>query len=368
LKLKKQLKKIRLKKLLFIFFVSALSAGIYNNVNPYPRNLLIEFSTSVTCSACPCMDSLIFNALLNQYEGTNAIAYHTGEFSDPFANFRGKEINGFLNLVGSPCTQIDRIFGYGIYFDSTLSAFQSRYQSAISTPVQINIINKIFNTGTRDFSVTFNSVSSQALTGLFCYQLLIYENNLIYPQAQGECGGGPNFVHQLVAREVSNGRITGDTLINGAWNTNQAVTKTISTFIKSSWAAENCRFIIVVYKLNSPETLALAEVQQSLRGNVTGTIGIKNENEIAADYFLSQNYPNPFNPVTNIKFSIPKYGSVELKVFDINGKEIATLCNQSLQKGSYNVEFNADKLSSGMYFYTLRTNEFTSTNKMILIK
>jgi hypothetical protein len=314
------------------------------------------------------MDSLIYHALLNQYPGTNAIAYHVGESVDPFANFRGKNITGLLNLIGSPCAQIDRTLEYGSYYDSTYTKFLSRYNNFQFTPIGINVLGNSYNISSGEFSVSFNCTTSQILTGLYCYQLMIYENNLIYPQAEGLCGGGQNFVHQLVAREISNERVYGDTLMSGTWNANQSISKTISTSIKTNWIADNCRFIIVVYKLNGLETLSLAEVQQTKRGNVASSNGIRNDDEFARGYSLFQNYPNPFNPITNIKFSIPKDGFTELKVFDLLGKEITTLCNQRLQKGIYNVECNADKLSSGTYFYTLRTDEFTSTKRMVVLK
>jgi len=97
-------------------------------------------------------------------------------------------------------------------------------------------------------------------------------------------------------------------------------------------------------------------------------IGIINQNELADKYSLGQNYPNPFNPVTNIKFSLPKADYVQLRVFDIKGSEVALLLNKNMSKGSYTYEFNAEKLSSGIYFYTLKTSGFTLTKKMILVK
>ncbi len=86
------------------------------------------------------------------------------------------------------------------------------------------------------------------------------------------------------------------------------------------------------------------------------------------DFYLSQNYPNPFNPDTKIKFSIPQSGIVVLKVYDILGNEVANLLNEEKPAGAYEIEFNAEKLSSGIYFYTLRTGSFIQTKKMILIK
>jgi hypothetical protein len=97
--------------------------------------------------------------------------------------------------------------------------------------------------------------------------------------------------------------------------------------------------------------------------------GITNiNNTIPVNYNLKQNYPNPFNPVTNISFDIPKSGLVTLKVYNILGKEIATLVNEVKNPGSYLVDFNASDLSSGVYFYKLETGGFSAVKRMILVK
>lgn len=85
-------------------------------------------------------------------------------------------------------------------------------------------------------------------------------------------------------------------------------------------------------------------------------------------YSLSQNYPNPFNPVTLIKYSVPSEDLVKLKVFDVLGREVAFLKNEIQKPGSYEVEFAAGDLSSGIYFYTLETGSFSSTKKMLLLR
>jgi hypothetical protein len=91
-------------------------------------------------------------------------------------------------------------------------------------------------------------------------------------------------------------------------------------------------------------------------------------NIIPQSYSLNQNYPNPFNPSTTIKFGIPKAGFVELKVYDILGREVATLVEDPFEAGVYQVTFDASLLSSGVYFYSLRSGDFTETRKMLLIK
>ncbi len=100
-----------------------------------------------------------------------------------------------------------------------------------------------------------------------------------------------------------------------------------------------------------------------------GNVGlVNNGNEIPEKFHLYQNYPNPFNPVTNIKFDIVKAGMVKLTVFDITGKSVSTLVNEQLGAGSYNYDFDAAGLASGIYFYKIETPELVSIKKMILVK
>ena len=90
---------------------------------------------------------------------------------------------------------------------------------------------------------------------------------------------------------------------------------------------------------------------------------------------LYQNYPNPFNPSTTIKFNLPKSSMVKIEVYNIRGQKIQTLLNKKMDAGSHQVEFNAENLSSGVYFCIIevvdparRTVEFQDVKKMILIK
>ncbi|HSP87840.1 MAG TPA: T9SS type A sorting domain-containing protein, partial [Ignavibacteriaceae bacterium] len=92
------------------------------------------------------------------------------------------------------------------------------------------------------------------------------------------------------------------------------------------------------------------------------------ENNITNVFTLEQNYPNPFNPSTKINFSLINSEYVTLKVYDILGKEIASLVNEEKPAGSYGVEFNAAEVSSGIYFYKLQAENFIDVKKMMLIK
>jgi hypothetical protein len=96
---------------------------------------------------------------------------------------------------------------------------------------------------------------------------------------------------------------------------------------------------------------------------------VGNSNALIPDkYELNQNYPNPFNPATKINFALPKDGFVKITIFDLLGREIRTLVNESKTAGYYSVDFSGENLSSGFYFYKMETGSFVETKKMMLIK
>ncbi len=106
-----------------------------------------------------------------------------------------------------------------------------------------------------------------------------------------------------------------------------------------------------------------------IKTNSNGAVGVKEADPVRPDqYYLHQNYPNPFNPSTTIRFSVRKNGHTSLRVFDVLGREVATLVNETKPAGTYDVKFNANHLSSGVYFYRLQVGSFIETKKMMLIK
>ncbi|MGD0591620.1 MAG: phospholipase D-like domain-containing protein [Bacteroidota bacterium] len=101
-----------------------------------------------------------------------------------------------------------------------------------------------------------------------------------------------------------------------------------------------------------------------------GTItGVENQkSDMPARYELSQNYPNPFNPVTSISYQLPSAGHINLKVYDILGREVAILVDEIKPAGTYSVRWEASRFSSGAYFYRLQAGHFVDTKKLVLIK
>lgn len=104
------------------------------------------------------------------------------------------------------------------------------------------------------------------------------------------------------------------------------------------------------------------EVLTGISGNISASV--------PENFSLDQNYPNPFNPSTKINFSLPKYSQASLKIYNVNGKEVAQLFNDTRDAGNYEVSFDAAKygLASGTYFYNLKTQDFNETKKMTILK
>jgi hypothetical protein len=112
----------------------------------------------------------------------------------------------------------------------------------------------------------------------------------------------------------------------------------------------------------------LTWLDANMPGKDIQTTGVQGTVPIPKDFVLFQNYPNPFNPTTVINYFLPVAGHVVVKVYDMLGREVATLVNEQKPAGSYHVAFDARLLSSGVYFYSLQSKSFKDTKEMVLIK
>jgi plastocyanin len=167
--------------------------------------------------------------------------------------------------------------------------------------------------------------------------------------------------------------VVGDTIV---WTWISGIHTTTSTTIPAgaaSWdspiTSTQTSFSYVVTMSGTYNYECTRHASMGMTGAINVSLtGIKELNQIINDYRLNQNYPNPFNPSTKISFSIPKEGNVTLKVFDINGKEVATLINQRMNAGTFETDFNAQNVSSGIYYYRIKSEDFTDTKKMVVMK
>ena len=129
--------------------------------------------------------------------------------------------------------------------------------------------------------------------------------------------------------------------------------------------SENSNFKIVVHEAKKEEI----SISGTINAQSSIVLTSKTEGKTTPAFFkLDQNYPNPFNPSTTISYQLPSSSFVNLKVYDVLGKEVATLVNKEKSTGNYEVKFNASYLPSGVYVYKITTTNFSQTRKMLLVK
>ena len=174
------------------------------------------------------------------------------------------------------------------------------------------------------------------------------------------------------------------TWVNFAGSTSNGVVKSVVYYGGTTWGTTYTASVFGAatlygssragYRIGAADS-CLTMWSQAAGGGLYATAGctgaitcIGNENNTPLVYSLNQNYPNPFNPVTKISYAIPVTGLVTLKVYDITGKEVASLVNEVKAAGNYIVDFNGANLSSGAYFYKLESGSFSAVKKLMLIK
>ncbi|MBK7630247.1 MAG: T9SS type A sorting domain-containing protein [Ignavibacteriales bacterium] len=133
------------------------------------------------------------------------------------------------------------------------------------------------------------------------------------------------------------------------------------SFTPTSLAYYEAKLILFTNNYSSPDSL-------TLEGYGVRPVGISEEINWFSSFELFQNYPNPFNPVTTISFNILRESEVLLEVYNALGKRVAKLVDSKLRSGNYKIVFDGSILSSGVYFYKLKAEEFVSTKKFVLIK
>jgi Secretion system C-terminal sorting domain len=164
------------------------------------------------------------------------------------------------------------------------------------------------------------------------------------------------------ATETNNARFDIErSIVNGQWSTVGSVRGNGSTNLSKNYSFTDRGLNTGLYNYR----LKQIDFNGSIKYfNLNNEVNIG----IPSKFDLLQNYPNPFNPSTKINYDLPFDGKVTLKIFDISGREVSTLINEFQAAGYYSINFNGNNLSSGIYFYTLTSNNLISTKKMLLVK
>jgi len=123
-----------------------------------------------------------------------------------------------------------------------------------------------------------------------------------------------------------------------------------------------------VLKVNDQAAGDTGRIERYYLNVIYNAVLVVNNKQIPVKFELGQNFPNPFNPVTTIKYSVPKQAFVVIKIYDILGREVKILVNDMRIAGNYEIDFNASHLASGVYFYKIKSGDFTDVKKLVLLK
>ena len=276
--------------------------------------------------------------------------------------------------------------GFGVYFSSDNGANWIRYTSGLPpSPVVRSIARK----GNKLFAATFNGVYfsednglnwSEAGVGLSNYKLwsiITPGNNILagtdtsgifisYDDGQNWTKLNNDFAQAQVRSFVN----YGGTIYAGfgfGWGVYKSTDDGLSWANEGQGLAPLYTFVLDIQG-NNNYLFAAGGVTGFFRRQIETTEIEQSFIEFPLDFSLAQNYPNPFNPSTKIGWQSPVGSHQSLKIYDVLGNEVATLVDEYKEAGTYEVEFNAEGITSGIYFYKLQAESFTSVKKMILIK
>jgi len=318
------------------------------------RKVLVEIFTNSHCSLCPTAHNIIDNYLAGPNgDKISYIYYHmVYPYSDDQLYIDSMEDSDARDNYYNPVSATPQGWFDGIHQGSS-SGWAATLDNLVGTQSPL----KIILSGTRN-TTRFNISAELTRTGN------IEDNDLaIYFIAVEDLYyDGRNTVsnHKHVMRKML------PTPDGQSFSINLNETKEIPLTINLDplWDSDSLSVVVFVQSAAS-KTIYQSETISYSDLTVTS---VGNNDELPTEFVLEQNYPNPFNPSTNIQFAIPQSSFVTLEVFNAIGESVGVLVSEELNAGTYNYDWNASNLTSGIYFYTIQAGEFVETKKMLLVK
>jgi hypothetical protein len=260
---------------------------------------------------------------------------------------------------------------YGIYkFDGSYFEFLGLPNLGVyDIAVKDSFIFAAANTIYRSSNLGSNWIN----TGLSASNLAVH-NNIVYAGGSGvfrSVNYGVSWdILGLTDKNISGITVNGNRVIAGTYD--EGIFFTLNGGV--NWFQANDGFdsipnVVPNFAIKDSIVYAVIDGLSIWKRPLAGIIGIVNTGtEIPSSFSLYQNYPNPFNPSTNIRFDVQKPGFISIKIYDMLGREIALIVNEQLKPGTYQVDWDGTNFTSGVYFYTMRTEGYTQTKRMVLIK
>lgn len=220
-----------------------------------------------------------------------------------------------------------------------------------------------------DYGTSWSKVNN-GLTGSWVYSLAVKGNELFAGTfGQGvfrSTDNGTTWTHTSLVKDVTSLFVADTTLFAGTWS--QGVYRYVNS--DQSWKSVGLPNVYITGFAADNGTLYASTLNNTVwRRPISELTGINEmESKIPYEFSLSQNYPNPFNPITTISYSVADPSHVELKVYDMLGREVSTLVSKYQSRGEYKIQFDAASLPSGIYIYSIKAGQFRDSKKLVLLK
>lgn len=318
------------------------------------RKVLVEIFTNSHCSLCPTAHNIIDNYLAGPNgDKISYIYYHmVYPYSDDPLYWESMEGSDARDNYYNPISATPQG-----WFDGDYQGSSSGWTASLDNLVGTQSPLKIILNGTRN-TTQFNINAQLTRTGN------IADNDLVihFIVVEDLYYDGRNSVsnHKHVMRKML--PTPGGQSFSIDLNETKDIPQTIT--LDPLWDADSLNVVVFVQSAAS-KTIYQSETISYSDLTVTS---LSDDDELPTEFVLEQNFPNPFNPSTKINFVLPQSGFISLKVYNILGNEVATVVSENLPSGIHRIEFNATNLSSGTYFYTLTSGNFSETKKMILLR
>lgn len=324
---------------------------VFATSNTLAKMILWERFTNTSCG--PCAYAEPFNKTIIEANAEKVLPIYTHVWwpsnQDPFYQSNTADAvarRNFYGFNGVPSVFLDGINNPDAMDENILSNSLKSLEN-YGSPLILKASGKVEKTVNLDVEI---ECAGGLLPGNYKIFIAVVENKLDFNAPNGET----HFNHTL-RKYYPSADGTAITLKKG-----EKVSKNFSLELKDKWVLENCEVIVFVQNMTTKEVLQAAKMSEFT--------SVESKNDVPTEYQLSQNYPNPFNPTTKISYSIPEEGFVSLEVYNVLGQKIKILADELKTAGNYEVTFDANEFTSGMYLYRLKVNGYSEIKKMMLIK
>jgi len=345
-----------------IFWLVTLSFSILADDN----KVIVEIFTNSDCGACVAAHKTLEHYLQGINGDKVEFVYYHIEWPSPLDQLYTYNIGDSKNKNSF----------YGPYFASPQAFFNGKHVENSYTN-WAGLLDELTENQS-DFQIQLSGSRNSASFTINADVTKIAENNysdltINYVVVENVYDAGVNGItdHKHVMRKIHRPQgMLFDVELN------ETVELSALMAFKNSWNIDSLKIVVFVQNQSTKEIYQTSSIDF---GSLILT-DLKISSNVQTDFHLEQNYPNPFNPTTTIKYSLPSLEtlgnvSLQIKIFDILGREVATLVNDQQEPGNYEIVFDAAKqpaakqgLTSGIYFYQMRAGDFIQTKRMNLLK